>query len=107
MINGLMLSNKLLADAPEKSVALNAALILQAKDFSSKPQSHKIIVEVLESREFGLELINQLYLHSEKVSSVSVLPEEVRYRLVDYALSVGEYADASTIMQSLKPTAAR
>ena len=98
----LMLSNKLLADAPEKSVALNAVLILQAKDFSSKPQSHKTIVEVLESRESGLELINQLYLHSEKVSNVSVLPEEVRYRLVDYALSVGEYADASIIMQSLK-----
>jgi len=98
----LTLSNTLLADASEKSVALNAALILQAKDFSAKPQSHKIIVEVLESRKFGLELINQLYLHSKKASNVNVLPEEVRYRLVDYALSVGEYADASTIMQSLK-----
>ena len=97
----LTLSQQMHAKAPEKSVALNAALVLHEKVFSSKQQPHKTIVEVLETYKQGLELINQLYLHSEKVSDVSVLPEEVRYRLVDYALSAGEYADASIIMQSL------
>lgn len=96
------LSDKLMAKQPEKALALNATLVLHTNNFATKQQQHKTIVEIIERRKNGLELINQLYLHSSKVTDVNVLPDEVRYRLVDYALSEGSYAEAATIMKSLQ-----
>lgn len=96
------LSNKLIKDEAEKALQLNATLVLQTGDFLTKQKQHKTIVEILEKRKNGLELINNLYLHSNKVNDVNVLPDEVRYRLVDYALSEGDYSDAATIMKSLQ-----
>ncbi|MBT8134095.1 MAG: tetratricopeptide repeat protein, partial [Gammaproteobacteria bacterium] len=96
------LSDKLLKKEPEKALALNTALVLHTSDFATMQQQHKTIVEIIEKRKNGLELINQLYLHSDKVPEVIVLPDEVRYRLVDYALSQGDYHDAAKIMKSLE-----
>lgn len=96
------LSNKLIKDEAEKALQLNVTLVLQTGDFLTKQKQHKTIVEILEKRKNGLELINNLYLHSNKVNDVNVLPDEVRYRLVDYALSEGDYSDAATIMKSLQ-----
>lgn len=96
------LSNKLSKMEPGKALALNVALVLQTENFSTKQQQHKTIVEIIEQRKNGLELINQLYLHSNRLTDVNVLPDEVRYRLVDYALSEGDHVVAATIMKSLK-----
>ncbi len=96
------LSDQLVKKAPEQALALNAALVLHSDDFSTRQQQHQTIVEILELRKNGLELINQLYLHGSKFADVKVLPDEVRYRLVDYALAEGDYYEASTIMASLK-----
>jgi len=96
------LSDKLIKKSPEDALAVNAALVLHTDKFATKQQQHKTIVEILESRKNGLELINQLYLHSEKVPDVNVLPDEVRYRLVDYALTEGDYEEAATLMASLQ-----
>ena len=96
------LSNKLIKKKPEKALSLNAALVLHTDNFSTMQQQHKTIVEIIELRKNGLELINQLYIHSNKVPDVNVLPDEVRYRLVDYALSEGDYFEAAKIMKSLK-----
>ena len=95
-------SAKLIKKKPEQALTINAALVLHTNDSSTKQQQHKTIVEILEQRKNGLELINQLYLHSEKVPQVNVLPDEVRYRLVDYALSAGDYAEAARLMASLE-----
>ncbi len=95
------LSDSLITTEPEKALALNVALVLQTANFATKQQQHKTIVEILEKRNNGLELINQLYLHSVKVPDVYVLPEQVRFRLVDFALSEGNYNEAATIMKSL------
>ena len=97
-----ILSDQLIKKEPEKALALNAALVLYTDKFATKQQQHKTIVEIIERRKNGLELINQLYLHSNKVTDVNVLPDEVRYRLVDYALSEGSYFEAATIMKSLE-----
>ncbi len=95
-------SDKLMSKEPEKSLALSAALVLHSDKFATRQQQHKTIVEIIERRKNGLELINQLYLHSNKVADVNVLPDEVRYRLVDYALSEGSYFEAAKIMKSLE-----
>ncbi len=96
------LSSELIQSNPEKALQLNAALVLHTENFLTKQLQHQTIVEIIEKRKNGLELINQLYLHSNKVTDVNVLPDEVRYRLVDYALSEGNYYEAATIMKSLK-----
>ena len=96
------LSDKLLKTNPEKALVLNAALVLNTENFVTKQQQHKTIVEIIEQRKNGLELINQLYLHSNKVTDVNVLPDEVRYRLVDYALSEGDLNEAARLMESLQ-----
>jgi len=98
----LQLSNMLIKSLPDKALQLNAALVLHTENFSTKQLQHKTIVEILEKRKNGLELINKLYLHSSKVTDVSVLPDEVRYRLVDYSLSEGDYSEAATLMKSLE-----
>jgi len=96
------LSDKLIKQDPNQALALNAALVLHDDGFMAHEKQHQTIVEILEQRKNGLELINQLYLHSSKVSDVAVLPDEVRYRLVDYALSEGDYYEAATIMKTLQ-----
>ena len=96
------MSDQMLKKDPEKALALNTALVLHTDNFATMRQQHKTIVEIIEQRKNGLELINQLYLHSNKVPDVSVLPDEVRYRLVDYALSEGDYFEAAKIMKSLQ-----
>lgn len=109
--NGLLFGNdeqwhkfadKLQKRSPHEALMLNAAGVLNAENFSSDARLHKSIVEVLEKQKNGLELINKLYLHSDKVSDIAVLPDEVRYRLVDYSLSEGDYAEAAILMKSLK-----
>ena len=96
------LSDKLIKKQPEKALALNAALVLHTENFETKKQQHQTIVEIIERRNNGLELLNKLYLHSNKVPDVNVLPDEVRYRLVDYSLSEGDYSEAARVMQSLQ-----
>lgn len=96
------LSDKLIKKEPKKALALNAALVLHTVNFETKKQQHQTIVEIIEQRNNGLELINQLYLHSSKVPDVNVLPDEVRYRLVDYSLSEGDYSEAAKVMKSLQ-----
>ena len=97
----IKLSDQLIKEAPEKALALNATLVLHTNNFTTRQDQHQTIVEIIEKRKSGLELINQLYLHSAKVKDVKVLPVEVRYRLVDYALSESDYFEASKIMASL------
>ncbi len=96
------LSDKLIRSDSKKALQLNAALVLHTENFMTKQHQHKTIVEILEKRKNGLELINKLYLHSSKVTDVSVLPDEVRYRLVDYALAEGHYYEAARLMKTLQ-----
>jgi hypothetical protein len=94
-------SEQLISSQPEKALSLNATWALHSKNLASQQQQHKIIVQIIEQRKNGLKLINQLYLHSNKVKDIKVLPEEIRFRLVDYALSEGDYSAAANIMKSL------
>jgi len=96
------LSDNLIRSNSKKAMQLNAALVLHTENFTTKQHQHKTIVEILEKRKNGLELINKLYLHSSKVTDVSVLPDEVRYRLVDYALAEGHYYEAARLMKTLQ-----
>jgi hypothetical protein len=87
---------------PDEALGLYTVLAFNARDKSKQQLAHKEIVALLVKNADGLELVNQLYLHGSKISSVKSLPLEVRYRLVDYALSKGDITLAARLMQSLQ-----
>ena len=86
---------------PVRARALYAVVALTATDQASSQLAHKAIVDSLATTDGGLEVVNQLYMQSTRAGSPSHLPVEVRYRLVDYALSVGDISLAATMMASL------
>ena len=85
-----------------KALSLYVVLAFNASDMNKKQMAHKEIVALLEKDKNGLELINQLYLHGTKVSSLESLPLEVRYGLIDYALSKSDMKLAVRLMHSVK-----
>ncbi|HEB82020.1 MAG TPA: hypothetical protein ENJ11_04060 [Gammaproteobacteria bacterium] len=96
------LNKKLLKSSPEQALALNAALALHVNDRKLLAELHGIIAGLLLQRRNGLELIHKLYLHSSKIDDIRVLPEELRYKLVDYAISRADYEAAVRVMHSLE-----
>lgn len=87
---------------PIKALGLYSVLVFNAHDKTQQEMAHREIVGLLEKDVNGLELINQLYLNGSRISSIDSLPTEVRYSLVDYALSKGDIKLAARLMQSLQ-----
>ncbi|MCW8924111.1 MAG: hypothetical protein OQK69_10860 [Gammaproteobacteria bacterium] len=85
-----------------EALGLYAVLAFNAEDVARQQLAHREIVAILSKDKKGLELINQLYLHGTKISSLESLPSEVRYSLVDYALSKSDMKLAVRLMQSLQ-----
>lgn len=95
------LATKIQKKSKEKSLYLNTALALNSSQKQTKKNAHAEIVSHLQRRRNGLKLINQLYLHSKRIHDFSVLPESIRYQLVDYALNEGDISQAARLMKSL------
>jgi tetratricopeptide (TPR) repeat protein len=87
---------------PVEALGLYSVLAFSAQDKTKQEMAHKEIVGLLVKDVNGLELINQLYLHGTRVSSTDSLPVEVRYSLVDYALSKSDITLAARLMKSLQ-----
>ncbi len=85
-----------------EALSLYAVLAFNAHDIEKKQTAHKEIVALLANDKNGLELVNQLYLHTTKITSLKSLPLEVRYSLLDYALSKSDTKLAVRLMQSVR-----
>lgn len=85
-----------------EALGLFTVLAFNAQDVDKQQLAHEAIVGLLAKDDNGLEIINQLYMHGSRVSSLDKLPVEVRYRLVDYALSKNDIELAARVMQSLQ-----
>ena len=66
-----------------------------------KGEAHRKFAEALLEQEGGLEIMRQLYLHSEQVA-VGSLPLEIRYQLADQAIAEGNLALASRMFQEME-----
>lgn len=86
---------------PERACGLYTVVALSTTDESTRKQAHEHITRLLADKDNGLEIINQLYLHSTLVDERGNIPEGVRYRLVDYALSIGDVSLAAGMMATL------
>ncbi len=87
--------------SPQSALYLATALAFTTKNTQVQKISNAVIVKNLQQHKQGMELINQLYLHSKQIHDITVLPVEVRYHLVDYVLSQGDIAQAEKLMNSL------
>ncbi|MCK5644157.1 MAG: hypothetical protein KAJ19_25385, partial [Gammaproteobacteria bacterium] len=85
-----------------KALGLYVVLAFNAGNTSKKQMAHKEVVAILAKNKNGLELINQLYLHGSRISSLESLPLEVRYSLIDYALSKSDMKLAVRLMRSVQ-----
>jgi len=85
-----------------EALSLYVVLAFNAGDKVKQQMAHKEIVALLQKDINGLDLINQLYLHGTKISSLESLPLEVRYSLIDYALSKSDMKLAARLMQSVQ-----
>ena len=85
-----------------EALSLYVVLAFNASDKVKQQMAHKEIVTLLQKDINGLDLINQLYLHGTKISSLESLPLEVRYSLIDYALSKSDMKLAARLMQSVQ-----
>ena len=95
-------AGELQKEKPDEALGLYAVLAFSADDVKKRQLAHREIVNLFVNSEDGLELVNQLYLNGDRVSRVDSLPVEVRYRLVDYALSKGDTTQAARLMQDLQ-----
>lgn len=86
---------------PVRARGLYTVVAFSAAPTDSRQRAHKEIADSLSATDGGLEVISQLYMQSSRAGSTENLPVEVRYRLVDHALSVGDITLAATMMASL------
>lgn len=84
-----------------RALGLYTKVALHSRDAQKREFSHQEIVKILDTKATGLELINQMYLHSTRVSDIKSLPLSIRYRLVDYALSKSNLPLVARLMKSL------
>ena len=86
---------------PVRARAMYAVVALNTTDENKRQLTHKELADSLAVTDAGLEVVNQLYMQSTRAGKPENLPVEVRYRLVDHALSVGDITLAATMMASL------
>jgi len=86
---------------PVTARGMYTVIAFTTQDETKRQLAHKEIVDSLSLTDGGLEVVNQLYMQSTKAGSSDDLPADVRYRLVDHALSVGDISLAATMMASL------
>ncbi len=86
---------------PVRARGLYTVIAFSTAEDSKRQSAHKAIADSLSITDGGLEVINQLYMQSSRAGSPENLPVEVRYRLVDHAISVGDISLAAKMMASL------
>ena len=84
------------------ALSLYVVLAFNSNDKAKQKIAHNEIVALLQKENNGLDLINQLYLHGSKISSLESLPLEVRFSLIDYALSKSNMQLAVRLMKSVE-----
>ncbi|MGB5396038.1 MAG: tetratricopeptide repeat protein [Gammaproteobacteria bacterium] len=96
------LAKQIEASSPVRATGLYAVLALNSHTQKSRDDAHRALVELVSKNENGLEIVSQLYLRSTRIAALESLPAEVRFRLVDYALTSGQIDLAARLMLTLQ-----
>ncbi|TNF33849.1 MAG: hypothetical protein EP315_07955, partial [Gammaproteobacteria bacterium] len=82
--------------------ALFAVLALNAQQLLHQQLAMQQMVLLLDKEADGLEIIQQLFVHGSRIADINHVPADVRYRLVDYALSRADLKSAAQLMEQLQ-----
>ena len=86
--------------------SLNAVLVLQSQQAPLKQRAIVQLASLLEKQTDGLELMRVLFLRNSLLT-VDALPLVLRYKLIDYALSRGGFADSCAFAGGIKAATRR
>lgn len=81
---------------------LLASLSLQATEAQHRDLAMQQLVKLIETNDQSLQLVNRLFTESKYFVGVAMIPAEVRYRLIDYNLSLGSVKSAAVLMGELQ-----
>lgn len=81
---------------------LYTVLAFNSLEQSVRDQAFEQLVKVLETRYEGLDLVHYLFMGSQRISDLSIVPLKIRYQLVDYALARADLKSAARIMEKLE-----
>lgn len=87
---------------PQQAKALLAVLAFGARQQEHRGLAMLHLTSLLEKREHGLDLVFRLFMQGSRVANIETVPVEVRYRLVDYALSKADLMMAARLMEKLQ-----
>jgi len=96
------LANNLFKSDVLNSKGLLASLSLQATHPKHRNLAMQQLVSLIEQDEKSLQLVNRLFTESKHFLGVELIPTEVRYRLIDYNLSLGSVKSAAILMDELE-----
>ncbi|MDH5765218.1 MAG: hypothetical protein OEZ38_04310 [Gammaproteobacteria bacterium] len=94
-------ANQLAKKKPRQARILFAFLALNGHDDAHRKSSFERLAGLLEKRKKGLEIIYRLFMEAGQITSLDIIPESIRYTLVDYALSHANLKIAATLMAGL------
>ena len=87
---------------PQYAKALFAVLLFKSASAVHRMQSSQQLMQLLEKQNQGLSLIHALFMDSQRISDLLSIPSNVRYRLIDFALSRGDIKTAAVLMAGLQ-----
>ena len=87
---------------PVQAKAMYSVLAFNAKKIEHRTLAFEQLVKLLDKQDSGIEIINALFMKSSKIKDIEKVPAQVRYRLVDYALSHADLKSAAKLMKKLQ-----
>ncbi len=95
-------ASNLFENDPIGSKSLLSVLVFNAQQQQHRHLAMQQLVSLLDKNKNGLDLINHLFMHSTRFPEIEQVPVEVRYRLVDFALSRADLNTAAILMEKLQ-----
>jgi len=86
---------------PIQAMALFVVLIKDAQVANTRKVAHQLFAGMLAREKQGLQLLHKLYLHPDHPRLLAYIPEELRHRLIDNALSHSDIKTASLLIRSV------
>ncbi len=96
------LARKIHSKSPIRASGLYAVLALNAHAAKTRDMAYRELLDLVSRNDNGMEIISRLYLDSPRIQKLEMLPEDVRFRLVDYTLTSGQIGLAARLMLSLQ-----
>ena len=94
-------ASNLAAKKPIQALALSSLLINNSENVNSLRAAHELFVTLINDDPQGLLLLQHIYLHESMSKHKEFIPEHLRLKLIDAALSDSDIQTASELIQTV------